>query len=193
MRLGKRTHCVTGHRRRLAAGSHDVRFPRLAALLAVVLGGCLHATRVTPAPPESIRLTQVSCYVVCDSVTAELRPDGAAIRGERGAVIGNARERVPRKGADTVRTDAAGLDSLRAALTDLAARALAVEYRQGYPPCSEIMTTHTPVVTIEWAERDGPRRLRYDLGCHEPSGRLDAVADLAVRVARLHDLPVTPR
>lgn len=170
-----------------------MRLAPFAALLAVLLGGCLHATRAASIPPESIRLTQVFCYVVCDSLTAELRPDGAAIRGEGGAVIGSARQRIPRHGADTVRAEAAGLDSLRAALTELAARGLAVEYRQGDPPCIPMVTTHTPVVTIEWAEHDVPHRVRYDLGCHEPSGRLDAVTELARRVARFHDLPVTPR
>jgi hypothetical protein len=138
-------------------------------------------------------MVRVFCYVVCDSLTAELRPDGAVIREERGAVIGSARQRIPRNGADTVRADAAGLDSLRAGLTELAARGLAVEYRQGHPPCIALMTTHTPIVTIEWADRDGPHRLRYDAGCHEPSGRLEAVTDLSVRVGRFRERPVTPR
>ena len=165
----------------------------LAALL-TVLGGCLHGVPVGATPTDtSIQFTGVSCYVVCDSLTAQFRPNGMVIRAERGAIIGGARERIPRNGADTVSADPAGLDSLRAGLTDLLARGLAVEYRQGDPPCIRVVTTHTPVVTIEWSESDGPRRVRYDFGCHEPSGRVEAVMLLALRVARFGERPVTPR
>ena len=165
-----------------------------AALLTITLGGCLHGTRVVTTPPDtSIRLTQVFCYVVCDSLTAQFRPNGIVIRVERGAVIGSARERIPRNGADTVSADPAGLDSLRAGLSDLSARGLSMEYRQGYPPCIPLMSTHTPVVTIEWSEGDGPRRVRYDFGCHEPSGRVEAVMLLALQVARFGERPVMPR
>ena len=165
-----------------------------AALLAVVLSGCLRGVPVGATPPDtSVRLIEVECYVVCDSLTAHFRPNGMVIRVERGAIIGGARERIQRNGADTVSADPAGLDSLRAGLTDLLVRGLAVEYRQGDPPCIPVMTTHTPVVTIGWSEGDGPRRVRYDFGCHEPSGRVEAVMLLALRVARFGERPVTPR
>lgn len=164
------------------------------ALLAIVVSGCLHGPRAVAPPPDSIiRLTEVFCYVACDSLTAEFRSDGALIRAERGAVIGSARQKIPRNGADTVSIFPTDLDSLRAGLADLTIRGLAMEYRQGRPPCIPLMTTHTPVVTIEWTDRDGPARVKYDFGCHEPSGRVEAVSLLALRLGRFRAFPVTPR
>ena len=142
---------------------------------------------------DEARLPCITPPVLCDSLTAQFRPDGTVIRAERGAVIGGARQMISRNGADTVSADPAGLDSLRAGLTDLSARGLAMDYRQGDPPCIPLMTTHTPVVTIEWAEGDGPHRVRYDFGCHEPSRRVEAVMLLALRVARFGERPVMPR
>lgn len=138
-------------------------------------------------------MKQVACYVVCDSLEARILVDGLVVRQESGATLGPARDKVIRYGVDTVRADRGSLDSLRASLAEVDASGLEGNYRQGVPPCNDMISTHTPVVSITWGDVDRAHSLGFDTGCRQPSNLLDATVRYAQQAALFRGIPVRQR
>jgi len=83
--------------------------------------------------------------------------------------------------------------SLRGSLAVVAVRKLDTAYRQGVPPCDSIVSSHTPIVSLDWTEGRGTHHLLYDMGCGERSGLLDATARYALQAALFRAVPVRAR
>jgi len=180
----------------MRARAWRTRMPFLVLLIATLAACSGASSRARPSAPEQgrpIELTEVFCYSVCDTLEARIHSSGMVVRREEGAVVGRERRRMPRRGADTVWADRGSLDSLRGSLAVVAERKLDTAYRQGVPPCDSIVSSHTPIVSLDWTEGRGTHHLLYDMGCGERSGLLDATARYALQAALFRAVPVRAR
>ena len=157
---------------------------------ATACGGPAYSGRGAGRQSSVIDVTQVMCYVVCDSLEAHIQPTGITFRREAGAIMGPGRVPSPRRGTDTVVADQASLDSLRASLRTITMLGLGTTYRQGVPPCDSIMTSHTPIVAIAWSDGHATHHLQYDVGCRERTGLLQTTARYAQQAALFRGIPV---
>ena len=162
----------------------------LVGLLQAVCSSQTHVSGVTAQTEVPLVISEERCYVVCDTSEARVFASGVVTRKRFGQILGPGRVGTEVAGADTVSVDAVALDSLRRTLGRYRAAGLPADMPQGKPPCGRLMTSHTPVVSVKWQDGDGGHQLRYDIGCREPSGLLDALVRYARRAVRLDNTPV---
>jgi hypothetical protein len=163
--------------------------------------GLLHAVRSSQAHVSAVAapaevplvVAEERCYVVCDMTEARVFANGVVTRKRFGQILGPGRVATRVAAADTVSVDDVALDSLRRTLGRYRAAGFPTDMPQGKPPCGQVMTSHTPVLSVKWQDADGGHQLRYDTGCREPSGLLDALVRYARRAVRLDDTPVKPQ
>ena len=175
--------------RRLSSPAHFVVLLAVAGCRSIQLSGA-----GVPSELRAIRVTQVQCYVVCDSLRATLLPSGLVFREVGGSRINDERRPLAHRGGDTLTIAPVLVSSLQQILDAIASDTMSRDYRQGKSPCIDAMTTHTPVSLLVWTGLDGrSHQLRYDWGCHEPSGVPESAARLSSIAARFDAVPVKPR